>query len=254
MVQWHEVWLWWLMSLLHWLIKRLTWVLLKNTLYCFGKPGTQSQLYLLDHFSGLHSSVNGCGYIPDLGLLLGLGGGYDAGLPTSLLFESRFAVSFVLAVAVALVLRGGAGEALGAHDSGDVLLPALSGFSDGLRYYPVGLLLLVLYVRLHLMVRPPRRSLLRRGAGRGRRRWGRGGGRRAALHWGTEDPYLATGTISVLSRLRKAKRAMISMYQLWGKYLRHDVIYFRRHKPKIRCWAVCAIERLSETYRDDTWP
>lgn len=25
-------------------------------------------------------------------------------------------------------------------------------------------------------------------------------------------------------------------------------------KPKIRCWAVCAIERLSETYRDDTWP
>lgn len=84
------------------------------------------------HFSASQNSVNGCDYIPDLGLLLGLGGGYDAGLPTGLLFGPCLAVSFVPAVTVSLVLRGRAGEALGAHNSGDVLLPTLPGLSNGL--------------------------------------------------------------------------------------------------------------------------
>jgi len=43
-------------------------------------------------------------YIPDLGLLLGLGGGYDAGLPAGLLFEPGLAVSLVLPLTVCLVL------------------------------------------------------------------------------------------------------------------------------------------------------
>lgn len=84
------------------------------------------------HFNGLHSSINSCGYIPDFGLLLGLGGGYDTGLPTALVFEPGLAVSFVLAVTVGLVLRRGAGEALRAHNSGDILLSALPGLSNSL--------------------------------------------------------------------------------------------------------------------------
>ncbi len=155
------------------------------------------------HFSGLHNTINDCDYIPDLGLLLGLGGGYNAGLPTGLLFEPCLAVSFVLAVTVRLVLWRRAGEAFRAHNSGDVFLSTLPGLSNSFWYYPVGLLLLVLYIWLHLMMRPPRRPLLRWGAGWRGRRWGWGGGWWAALHWGTEDPYLASGTICVLSRLGK---------------------------------------------------
>ncbi len=157
------------------------------------------------HFSDSQNSINGCDYIPDLGLLLGLGGGYNAGLPTGLLFWPCLAVSFVLPVTVRLVLWGRAGEALRAHNSGDVLLPTLPCLSNSFWYYPIGLFLLVLYIWLHLMMCPPWRPLLRWGAGWGWRRWGRGGGRWAALHWGTEDPYLATGTISVLSRLREER-------------------------------------------------
>lgn len=56
------------------------------------------------HFSGLQVRINGCDYIPDLGLLLRLGGGYNAGLPTGLLFEPCLAVSFVLTVTMGLLV------------------------------------------------------------------------------------------------------------------------------------------------------
>lgn len=75
------------------------------------------------------NSINGCDYIPNLGFLLGLGGGYNTGLPTVLLFRPCLAVSFVLTFTV-LVLRGRAREALRAHNSGDVLLPTLPGLSN----------------------------------------------------------------------------------------------------------------------------
>lgn len=103
-------------------------------------------------------------YLPDLGLLLGFGGGHDARrLPARLLLQPRSAVPFVLALPPGLVLRGRAGEALWTHDSGNILFTALPGFGDGLRYNPVSLLLLV----FHLMVRPPPLGLLlRRGARR----------------------------------------------------------------------------------------
>ena len=151
----------------------------------------------------LTNSNNGCDYIPNLGLLLGLGGGDNAGLPTCLHFLPCLAVSFVLAVTVGLVLWGRAGEALGAHDPGYVLLPALPGLCDSLWYYPIGLLLLVQWRCLHLMMRHPRCPFLWRGAWWGWRRGGRRGRRRAALHWGAEDPYLAARTISILSWLRR---------------------------------------------------
>lgn len=147
-------------------------------------------------------------YIPDLGLLLGLWGGYNAGLPGGFLFGPGLPVSLVLALTVALVLRRRGGEALRAHNSWDVLLSSLSGLGDGFWYYPIGLLLLLMQIWLHLMVCPPWHPLLRWGAGWGwrRRRRGSGGGR-AALHRGTEDPHLATGTIGVFSRLRGEKNS-----------------------------------------------
>lgn len=96
-------------------------------------------------------------HLPDLGLLLGLGGGHDAGrLPADLFLQPRPAVPLVLPLPPGLVLRRRAREALGTHDSRDVLLAALPGLGDGLGYYPVSLFLLV----LHLMVRSPLRLLL----------------------------------------------------------------------------------------------
>lgn len=138
--------------LIIWLIKCCSVkarAVLKEILHCFGYGRTWSKPYLLDyfskvHFSGLQIRINGCDYIPDLGLLLRLGGGYNAGLPTGLLFEPCLAVSFVLTVTMGLVLWGRAREALRAHNSGDVLLSTLPGLSNSLWYYPVGLLLLVL--------------------------------------------------------------------------------------------------------------
>lgn len=100
--------------------------------------------------------------LPDLGLLLGFGGGHDTGrLPAGLLLQPRPAVAFVLPLPPGLVLRRRAGEALRAHDSWNVLLAALPGLGDGFGYYPVSLFLLV----LHLMVRPPLARLFRRRAG-----------------------------------------------------------------------------------------
>lgn len=91
-------------------------------------------------------------------------------LPTDFLFGACLALPLVLPVTISLVLRRGAGETFGTHDSGDVLLAALSGFSDGLRNDPVGLFLLLLRLNLVVTV-PPLRLLLRgrAGGGRGRR-------------------------------------------------------------------------------------
>lgn len=142
-------------------------------------------------------------YIPDLGLLLWFGGRYNTGFPAGLLFESCLSVSFVLTVTMCPELWRRAWEALRTHNSGNVLLSTLPSLCNSLWYYPVCLLLLVLQIWLHLMMCPSWCLFLRGGAGGWRRRR-RGGWRRwwwAALHWGTEDPYLATGTICILSGL-----------------------------------------------------
>lgn len=182
---------------------RLCW---KNYYIVLGRAGPdQSSAYWITSRKCislvLQRRITGFDHLPDLGLLLGLGRGHDACLPAGLLLEPRFAVSFVLTVPMGLVLRGRAGEALRAHNSGDVLLAALPCLSNSLRYYPVGFLLLV----LHWMMHPPLCLLLRWGARRWRRRRrrGRGGARWAALHWGADDSYLAAGTISVLPGLKE---------------------------------------------------
>lgn len=91
-------------------------------------------------------------YIPDLGLLLGLGGWHDAGPLGGLLLGPGLAVLLALPVAVCPVLGRGAGKALGAHDPWDVLLPSLAGLGDGLRDDSVRLLLLVVLHRLHRLL------------------------------------------------------------------------------------------------------
>lgn len=149
--------------------------------------------------------------IPNLGLLFRFGWGYNAGLPTGLLFGPRLAISFVFTVGLVLWWR--AGEALRAHNSRNILLATLLGLGNSLRYYPVGFLLLVLQSCLHLIMRPPWCSLLRWGAGWGWgwRWWWRRGGWRAALQWRTENPYLVARTISILSGLKKKHKTLFSI-------------------------------------------
>ena len=180
---------------------------------------TQSKLCLLDycrkmHFTGLRTCINNFEYIPDLGLLLRLGGGYNAGFPTGLLFESWFSISFLLMFTMCPELWGRAWEALRTHNSGNVLLSTLPSLCNSLWYYPVSLLLLVVYIWLHLTMCSSRCLFLWRGAGRWWGWWRRGGGWWwAALHWRTEDPYLATRTIHILSGLKdKEKITIINIY------------------------------------------
>lgn len=168
----------------------------------------RSKLYVVDSSLFLLTALkSNTIYIPNLGLLLGFGGWYNAGFPTGLVFGPGLAVSLMLTIPMGLELSWRAGEALWSHDPWDVLLSSLSGLSNSFWYYPICLFLLVLQGWLHLMMLPPFCPLLRWGAGWGWRWWWwRGGGWRT-LQRGTEDSYLAARTIAVLSRLQRGTRS-----------------------------------------------